>query len=62
MFMVSFINFGYRHDNFDSLEAALAYARNAGFESNIYDGNNRLVASFHPLRGVTYRTTEKHEG
>lgn len=55
MFMVSFINLGYGHDNFESLEAALMYARRAGFESNIYDDKNQLVATFHPINGVSYK-------
>lgn len=59
MFMVSFTNFGYGHDGFCSLEDALAHARKAGFESNIYDSNNRLVASFHPINGVTHQDTDR---
>lgn len=55
MFMVHYTNFNYGHDGFDSLETALTHARKVGFEAAIYDDKNRLVATYHPLRGVEYK-------
>jgi len=53
MYRVWLVNFDYGHDNFKSLESALAYARMVCFEAAIYNSNDQMVATFHPVRGVT---------
>ena len=58
MFMVNYTNFGYGLDGFESLEAALVHARKVCFEAAIYDDKNRLVATFHPINGVTFKETD----
>lgn len=58
MYRVYFLNFKYFSANTsDSLEGAKKIARNAGFQSVVYDVNDEAIISFCPVSG--FRTLKK---
>jgi len=51
MFTIHFTNFGYSHqDSFNTLEAAVAKAKQCGFEATILQGE-RLIGSWTIFQG-----------
>lgn len=59
MYRVHLTNFGWFRAEFKaSLEQALAYAREGGFEAGIYRGD-RLVATWSPIGGSVILPTEE---
>ena len=58
MYRVYFMNFKYFSANTsDTLEGAKKIAKDAGFQSVVYDDNDEIVVSFCPISG--FRTLKK---
>lgn len=50
MYKVVLVNFNFTYDQL-SRDTALHYAELLGFESNVYDSDDNLIATFSPIRG-----------
>ena len=54
MFRVFYSNFHYfAHDQFDTLEGALAHAKSTCFQAQIYEGDD-MVATWCPISGTRH--------